>query len=381
VFTNSNRASPFPCQRESGPDFLNSGLHWSIDFGSKQALNTLLGTAARVCKQTLADRIGQEAYWPKEEWLQQLMDWGHPFREFVHYKLAFDARGIALIYKRRYDNPDERSGVLTGFRLPEDTPWEEVEEFKIKYSIVARLNTLRAEEVDPSTAGGITNIDGVFTPFSPNIVHVHISEDRPLSSFTGMRLTGQQKKDLRMYGIAPKGIHVVYTDAEGRPLPGGMPPPRFYERKMEMLAEAEAQLEKLIADHEALFRTLPDPMRDENGTESGEMPRQVEPHRTDVSDPTDTSRPRAQPDRKDRLPPKPLPPPPPDPRKMERWFDLLQELHGGELPRDLRGLREAIAELETIRRTGAEKMRRETTRPDPRTPEEGPISPLPEAQE
>ena len=55
-----------------------------------------------------------------------------------------------------------------------------------------------------------------------------------------------------MFGIAPKGFKVVYTDKNGVPLPADMKP-RFYERAMAQLEAAEQQVLQQIADHNALF--------------------------------------------------------------------------------------------------------------------------------
>lgn len=247
-----------------------------------------------------------EAYWPREEWLQHLMDNGFTFSRPVHYTFAFNARDQALMAKDKYDNPETRADLLSGLRLPADATWEEVEDVRIKFDIVSQLNTQRAIGVDPSVYGGVTGIDGVFTPFSPNKVYVHVSEDKSLSTFKGAKLSKQQKNDLTVFGIAPKGITVVYTDEKGVPLPADAEP-RFYERQMAALEVAESYIEQLISDHDSLFKTLP------------------------------TSE-------------------PPSRANMQQRFEVLQELHGGELPKDLRVLQTVIHELEEIRQAAADKQ-------------------------
>ena len=223
----------------------------------------------------------QEAYWPKEQWLQHLLDIGFPLATWPNYYAAFNARGRVLMVKDRYDNPEERSILLDGYRLPEDATWEQMEEMTIKCDLVARLNEIRAKEIDPSVYGGITNMNGVFIPFTPNKVHVYISEDTGASTFTGRALTQQQKDDLTMYGVAPEGITVVYTDKDGRPLPADKKP-RFYERHMAALEAIEAHMQEMITEHETLFNTIPQ-QKDENThirqtSPTQQVPQDPDPH-------------------------------------------------------------------------------------------------------
>ena len=255
------------------------------------------------------DRVARwEAYWPREAWLQHLMDNGHPFSRPVHYTFAFNARGQALMMKDRFDNPETRADLLEGYRLPADATWEKMEEVSIKFDIVSSLNTQRAKDIDPSVYGGVTGLDGVFTPFSPNKVYVHVSEDKPLSTFTGAMLSEQQKNDLTMYGVAPKGITVVYTDENGNPLPTDVVP-RLYERQMAALEVAESYIEQLIVDHDALFKTTPaQPQKTAPAEPSApsQQPQQARPHphQNDASELGDTG--PAPSTRKGHIPPEHL---------------------------------------------------------------------------
>ena len=148
-----------------------------------------------------------EKLYPKEQWLQRLMDNGFPFPEFPLYNAAFSTRFDVIDTKERFENPETKSKVLSNNRLPEDTTWEELEDFTMKFNIVARLSEIRAEEADPSVFGGTMNLNGVFTPFTPNTVHVYISEDIGAATFTGRLLTQQQKDDLTMYGVCSRRHH------------------------------------------------------------------------------------------------------------------------------------------------------------------------------
>ena len=319
-----------------------------------------------------------EAYMSTAEWLQHLLDHGYPFTYFGHYQMAINFRFSMPNNKERFYNPETRSDFLTGFRLPEDTTWEEFEDFRIKWNIVARVASTRAADVDPSIAGGTTDLNGVFTPFSPNKVYVHVSEDKPMSTFTGVVLSEEQRNDLTMYGVAPEGITVVYTDEKGVPLPADAAP-RFYERKMAALEAAEAHVEQLIAEHEALLKTLPAPAA-ETGLGEGSAPSQEAQLRDTQTHPRDRSAVKARnrhpdiPIDRRNIPIEMLPSEPPSRANIQQWFEVLQEVHGGELPKDLRVLQTAINELEEIRQAAADKQQAARQRPIERSAPQPPSS-------
>lgn len=314
-------------------------------------------------------RLAQvEAYWPKEKWLQYLMDLGYPLHDASHYKMASDVRDQTLfIHKKAYDYPNTRVDDIAGFKLSADASWEEVEELNIKFNIVARLNVLHAKEIDPTVYGGVTNLNGVFTPFTPNTVQVHISENKSFSKFTGVMLSDQQKQDLTMYGIVPKGVTVVYTDKEGRPLPTDAKP-RFYERKMAELAAAEAYIEQLITEHNALFKTLPaqphKTVPQEQSTPSQETQQgDTRTHQSEGPALQENNRRPALPIDRHNIPPEMLPSEPPSHANIQEWFAMLQELHGGELPKDLRVLQEVMTELDAIRQAETDRIKQQRTSP------------------
>jgi hypothetical protein len=242
-----------------------------------------------------------ENFYPKEEWFQDLMDLGYPFLNYRHYTFASQWRGITRMDKEKYDNPEQRARVVEGYRLPADATWEEVEELIMKWRVVNAINEQRAKDVDPSLIFGNTNLNGIFRPFSGNTVYVYISDDKTYSSFYGVKLTKKQQRNLKMFGITPKGIHVIYTDEKGRPLPAGTSP-RIFEQQMKVLEEAQGQIEKMLADHEAFLKA---PFAIHN---------------------------------------------------TQQQFEKLQELHGGDLPRDLKALQKIITELEAVRQEGEEMM-------------------------
>lgn len=314
-----------------------------------------------------------EDYMPTAEWLQYLLDHGYPFTFFGHYQLAINFRYSLPYYKEQYDNPETRSDFLEGYRLPEDTTWEEFEDFRIKWNIVAEINTQRAVDIDPSIAGGMTNLDGVFQPFSPNTLYVHVSEDKPMSKFTGVMLSEKQKDDLTMFGIAPKGITVVYTDEKGVPLPADAAP-RFYERKMAALEAAEEHVEQLIADHEALIKTLSKPTEktvpEENSPPSQQAQQALHSlHQSDELASQENNRRPVLPIERRNIPPEMLPPDPPSHKNIQEWFEVLQFLHGGELPKDLSVLKEIMIELEEIRQAESDRIKQQKPPRPPSRPQ------------
>ena len=302
-----------------------------------------------------------EAYWPKEQWLQHLLDIGFPLATWPNYYAAFNTRGRVMMNKDRYDDPEKRSRLLDGHFLPEDTTWEEMKDLTIKFDLVARLNEIRAKEVDPSVSGGTMNLKGVFTPFTSNTVHVYISEETGAAKFTGRLLTQQQKDDLTMYGVAPEGITVVYTDKDDRPLPADKKP-RFYEQEMAAIEAAieaiEAHTQQMIAEHETFFNTIPQQSHENTQIQQLPSAQRVpqDPDLRDEAEPSEPQRPSKTTIPMQNIPPEMLPKEPPSRKNMQDWLELLQELHGGELPRDLRMLKEALTELEAIRQAAQEKL-------------------------
>lgn len=243
-----------------------------------------------------------ENFYPKEVWLQDLMDLGYPFLNYRHYSFASQWRGITRRTKENYDNPEERTNVVEGYGLPVDAPWEEVQEIIVKWRVVGEINEQRARGIDPTLIGGSTNLNGIFQPFSGNTVYVYISDDKTRSTFYGVNLTKKQQRNLKMFGIAPKGIHVIYTDEKGRPLPAGTSP-RIFERQMKVLEDAQTQVEKVFADHKPFLKV-----------------------------------------------PSALP-------NTQQQFEVLQDLHNGDLPTDLKELQKIITELEAVRQEGEKMMR------------------------
>ena len=294
---------------------------------------------------------------PREELIARLYDYGFPFIRANNYKSALSTRFGIKDYLDRADTipPHERVA------LPAEATWEEIEETFLKRKVLAALAFERAYQADPDNfLGGVYTINdvdqGVLTPFKENTVYVYVSEDKPISQFTGAKLTAAEEAALTMFGVAPEGMQVIYTDKNGIPLPADQKP-RYYERAMAGLDAAETHVAKLIADHDALFQEgkgVAVPTLEGAAAVSPQESTHFHPH------PEESSRQKPQKPEMPSLPPQVLenmlppdiPGDPRDPAQMQKWFSELLLLHGGDLPKDVKALQEAIKFLSEIRERG-----------------------------
>ena len=300
-----------------------------------------------------------DQFYPRDEWLQRYMDLGHPLEEPWHYRTAItNRRRLEKHRKKAEESPEGREWVFSGYGLPVEATWEELEDTFIKHQVLSVLAHDEYVRQNPDSEGGVFTIDSGFLPFKPDTVYVHVSDDGPVSHFIGPTLTKAEEDAITMFGIAPRGTKVVYTDKNGIPLPPDVKP-RFYERAMAQLDAAEKQVAKQIADHDALFNQA------ENETQQETKPivadtQHNHPHPHEEADPTRTTQ---NPGTQQKTPPQvgkniqpPLPLESPSPDQVQKWFEELILLHGGDLPKDLKALQEIIKELEGVRKLGTEKL-------------------------
>ena len=326
-----------------------------------------------------ADRV-----YPRDEWLARMLDYGLPFVNQWDYKFALGPLRHKLVRLRTEWDSDPVK-FLQDIDFPLDMSWEEYEEIVIKGAVVYKNNYWRAKDADPdSFVGGWTADNGVFIPFQQNTVHVHFSPETTVARFSGVQLTRLQKDDLKMYGIAPKGLNVVYLDKNNQPLPPGTPPPRLYERRMKELEEARAFIQQQIEYHETMFELgslldLPEEAKQTVPVPHDHVHDHDHTHEASQAPETLPSQQRQQPDAKQTPPQRKLPPELRTSDAVSRWFTELEALHGGQLPKDLKELRKIITELEKIRREGEAKLkppqRPEHPAPDTAPPEGGSDAP------
>lgn len=313
-----------------------------------------------------------------DPWLQRYLDLGYPFHYHFHYRMAMQHRwSLDRNRERAARSPEDRESVFGGVGLPPEATWEEYEDTFIKHKVLSRHAFDQQVRDDPTAAGGVYWVDTGVIPFKSDTLYVNISDDGPVSTIIGPKLTQKQEEDLRMFGIAPEGLKVVYTDKSGVPLPADMKP-RFYERVMAQLEAAEQQVLQQIADHDALFKQGGNGILKETTPVVKDTPHDhLHPHAVE-SHPD-----KAQhPDVRRNIPPQvgknrqpPLPPEPPSPEQVQKMIEELILLHGGDLPKDLKVLQEVIEELKAIREKGLEiapPRPRPSERPTPPDPPSAP---------
>ena len=308
----------------------------------------------------------------RDAWIARLYEYGHPFLHDDHYDSALSTRSAL---KRIYNTMDE-DYPHGSVGLPAEATWEEVEETFLKHQVISEIAFELAYQADPDNfAGGVYSINdvgkGVLTPFKENTVFVHVSEDKPFSQFTGAKLTAAEEADLRMFGVAPEGVNVIYTDKNRIPLPSDQKP-RFYERAIQGLDAAEKRIEKLIADHGELFQQgngVAAPKTEGAAGQPQPHPHS-HPHQEESSGqtPQRPEMPSFPPQVLENKHPSDMPVVPQDPAQIEKWFAELLLLHGGDLPKDIKGLQEAIKVLNVIRKHGESEPPKPPERSVPQPP-------------
>lgn len=295
----------------------------------------------------------------REAWIARLYEYGYPFLRGDQYKVALSTRsGLKRIYETGQTSEDYPHGSVG---LPAEATWEEVEDTFLKHQVISEIAFERSYQADPDNfLGGVYSVNdvgkGVLTPFKENTVYVHVSKDKPFSQFTGAKLTATEEAVLTMFGVAPAGVDVIYTDKNGIPLPADQKP-RFYERAMAGLDAAEKQIEKLIADHDTLFQQgngVAAPKTEGAATVQPQPHPHSHPHQEESpgQTPQRPEMPSFPPQVLENRHPSDMLEAPRDPAQIEKWFAELLLLHGGDLPKDVKGLQETIKVLSAIRERG-----------------------------
>ncbi len=318
-----------------------------------------------------------EAY-PQEAWLQRNLELGQHFADPGDYSTALQRRIYMIEHREEWQVADEeaKKEMRDFLDLPSEVDtWEAYEDAFLKTLITSYHIFQEATASDPSIEGGTVRTDGTFIPFKANTVHVHINPETGLSTFTGVNLTKTEEEDLRVYGVAPEGITVIYTDEKGNPLPADTPTPRFFERNMKELEKAQILLQQQIEEHEFLLEmdTLLTPSEDKkqiviSPRDHGPEKDPDHTHEAPQTDERSPSKQQRQPPNVRQLPPGlEVPPDLHTQDDINRWFTALEALHGGQLPKDLHALQEVITELEKVRQD-AEKNLKPPERQEPPAP-------------
>ena len=165
-----------------------------------------------------------ERKYPREEWIQHLLDHGIVFEDYADYSGYL---GIRRTLFHHEDNPNSEyvmSLQKDYYGLSPDAPWEEFRKAIIDKSHQELTALKQADIEDPLVTGGFGTRDG-FIPMRVNTVYVKVDEKNFSATFYGDdNLSGAAKDALLFDGIAPQGLEVVYLDVDDKPLPVGVQP-------------------------------------------------------------------------------------------------------------------------------------------------------------
>lgn len=171
-----------------------------------------------------------DEHYPKETWLQNLLEKGAQFNSYNDYRFYLGLRESLLRIK---NSPEE--WVSGDHGIPVTTNFEEYTDGFInrkvsEYSIVQKV---RSE--NPETSSSVyfdANDPGKYFPVVGKICYVNIGENRERMSTTGSLLTEKQRDDLLHKGIEPKGIEIVYLDDDNNVM--SEPPPLVDKRQRDL---------------------------------------------------------------------------------------------------------------------------------------------------
>lgn len=165
---------------------------------------------------TLAD---MDTKYPREEWLQMLLNKGITIENFKNYDGYFNIRST-LILKEFY-NEDDWETVKADYI---DT---EIQKYQRKYQLTAEAKQAVPEVKDWIVIGenALPNIPGrIYLQKNESGYQIHWtsttirSENGEIISAKGPKLSKQQESDLVHKGIEPDGWEIVYLDEKGNPL-------------------------------------------------------------------------------------------------------------------------------------------------------------------
>ena len=327
----------------------------------------IMGTGPNFNYEEKWGKIEEDHEKRPDQWIRRYLDLGYPFHYHFHYRQALLHRAtLERNRERAVHSPEDRERVWGGVGLPPEATWEEYEDTYIKHEVLARHAFDQQVRDDPTAAGGVYWVGTGVIPFKSDTLYVHIADDGPVSTVIGPKLTRKQKDNLKMFGIAPKGLKVVYTDKDGIPLPPDIKP-RFYERAMAQLEASEQHVLQQIADHDALFNQRDSATGQKTRPPVGRETQHTHTQSEDDETPTDTvlgpQPPRKRPPVFDKNGQPTRLPEPQDPANIEKWFEELILFHGGDLPKDLKALQKITQELKAIQREGEKKIPPKPTRP------------------
>ena len=168
-----------------------------------------------------------DEHYPKEAWLNTLLEKGAHIEDYNDFKFLLKVRQSLL---RQKENPEEWISGKDG--IPITTNFEEYADGFIdrkiwEYSIVQKV---RAE--NPGTSPTVffkSNDPDKYFPSVGSMAYVNIGEHRESMSTMGALLTEKQRDDLLKKGIEPEDIEIIYLDDDNNII--SQPPPLVDNRQ------------------------------------------------------------------------------------------------------------------------------------------------------
>lgn len=166
---------------------------------------------------TLAD---MDAKYPREEWLQMLLNKDITIENFKNYDGYFNIRS-ALILKEFYTEDDWET-------VKADSIDTEIQKYQRKHQLTTEAKQAIPDVKDWIVIGenALPNIPGrIYLQKTESGYQLHKtsvtirSENGEIISAKGTKLSKQQESDLVHKGVEPEGWEVVYLDEKGNPIP------------------------------------------------------------------------------------------------------------------------------------------------------------------
>ncbi len=145
-----------------------------------------------------------DSAYPKETWIQDFLNKGAEFKYFGDYHKFVGSRAV---FMNRSTDPSLWASGSYGIR-----PSSTLEEYKdafIEREIWIQNTWNRVKDENPDATGMAIEGDN-YLPFKDNLTYVR--RNGPSTTTWGTMLSKEEKEDLMMRGIHPKGIEIVYID-------------------------------------------------------------------------------------------------------------------------------------------------------------------------
>ncbi len=151
-----------------------------------------------------------DEHYPKEAWIQRLLDKGVEFKEYADFSTYLKLRSKLI---KRKDDPREWTSGLRG--IPPTNNFSEFEDAFIDRKIWEYGISDKVASENPNELTMVVfppNSPDKYLPVAGNMVYVRLDYDAGGMTTWGSMLTGEQQKNLLHKGIEPEGMEIVYVD-------------------------------------------------------------------------------------------------------------------------------------------------------------------------